>query len=420
MQSNFIPVVPVPVYFDGSSPNGVPTGFPSGFVAVSPPAYPYPLYVNSFGPPPPFMVTPSAPPQYTSNSIFPPSYSIASPPSARSNALEMTTISTSSKPSSSSKSTPSRSTTKPKETPTIFSTSPLVIDQSQQVTPSIEAYGIQSMKCRKCSKFYKGDENAFDSCRFHSGRFASAYKSTLGMGCITAWNCCRSLERNAPGCKIGRHLECTATSAALMKFTQAMETSERKRETEKFNLRQNQRTPSSNSLIDLSSDIGKEPSSGAGINFTPQSSSGNSLYPSLQAEDERFVKASEQTFIKHNVSMTDTLSGLSIRYNVQVDEIKSANKLTKDEDIWTRFQILIPFRGQEVKDLDVKDKKQWKKDMKARLIKRFRRNAGCGDNEAKYYLKGNNWDFEQSFKEFKDDLIWEKTNPPKNPLSKKM
>jgi len=54
------------------------------------------------------------------------------------------------------------------------------------------------------------------------------------------------------------------------------------------------------------------------------------------------------------------------------------------------------------------------------MIKRFRRiTHSNSDNEAKFYLKSHSWNFDYAVKEFKDDVLWESSNPPRNPLSKK-
>jgi len=422
------------VYYPGqftqdSAPNQASNQLPIGY-----PAYYQPQYVPYVVP---TSTTPSAPPSnlsahayvdyqtspsYPSHMSYVSSVSEAPTSSIKRNInmdeIEMKTL------DSAKKSQPivmNSNTPMSKNVNTVFATSP-INSSVQSVSPAIEAFDIQQKKCRKCVKFYKEDQNAFDACRFHSGHYQSVYKSTLGMGSLNSWSCCKNYSRDAPGCKIGRHLECASTTAALKQFTQAMEMSEKMKEEEKLNLRRNKRTISSQSLIDLNDDFTELASSRSQSNSSAgaSNSAGSSMYPSLYDSDSRFVKSGTEEYIKHNVIMTDTLSGLSIKYNVLVEEIKSINKLTKDEDVWTRFELLIPFKGQDVPGMDEKERKKCKQDMKNRLVKRFRRTTSCGENEARYYLKSSKWNIDEALKEFNDDIVWEKSNPPRQPLSKKL
>jgi len=135
--------------------------------------------------------------------------------------------------------------------------------------------------------------------------------------------------------------------------------------------------------------------------------------------ESAIVKSQNEEFIKHNVKFTDTLSGLSLKYRVTVDEIKSTNKINKDEEMWTRFHIMIPFRGQELPQPDEKEKKKYRQDMKNRLAKRFSRATNCSTYEARYYLKMNAWCYDEAISEIKSDLLWETKHPPRIPLSQK-
>eukprot|EP01114_Cavostelium_apophysatum_P014951 TRINITY_DN3990_c0_g1_i1.p1 TRINITY_DN3990_c0_g1~~TRINITY_DN3990_c0_g1_i1.p1 ORF type:complete len:414 (-),score=85.61 TRINITY_DN3990_c0_g1_i1:76-1317(-) len=323
-----------------------------------------------------------------------------------------------SQPPSNSKSVPQK--TRPsKDEPTVFATSP-IRSTPKPLDPSVEAFSIQQKKCKKCAKFYKEDENAFDACKFHPGHYKALYTSRMAVGSYIAYSCCKASSRSAAGCKIGRHLECETTTAAMKQFAEAAEAAR-----SESGRRLSSSGTAEENLIDLqfdeSSNLSREEQYAKAIENFRRKKSYSSL-TELADTQNQLVNSQEgtQQFFKHNVNFTDTLSGLSLRYDIPVDEIKSVNKLIRDEDLWTRFQLLIPYRGQEIPQVNEKEREKFKADMKGRLIKRFRRtHAGTTDAEAKYYLKANSWNLEEATKEFKDDKEWEKTNPPRQPLSRK-
>jgi hypothetical protein len=111
-----------------------------------------------------------------------------------------------------------------------------------------------------------------------------------------------------------------------------------------------------------------------------------------------------------------------IRNDFQVEEIKSANKLRKQEELYTRRELLIPYRGQSLEDsLSEEERKKYNQDMKIAYIKRFRRATNShSDSEAKYYLKSNAWCLELAIQEHKEDSSWERQFPPPKPLSLKV
>jgi hypothetical protein len=84
------------------------------------------------------------------------------------------------------------------------------------------------------------------------------------------------------------------------------------------------------------------------------------------------------------------------------------NRLSKDSDVWSRTQLLIPFKGQSVKPLTEQEKEKLEEDKRRRLVQKFKRatKTNC-DHQALYYLDSNGFHFEEAIKEYNNDLKWE-------------
>jgi len=285
---------------------------------------------------------------------------------------------------------------------------PIVNSNSPQTSQSLME-PILSMKCKLCTKFYREDQNANDACRYHPGLYKSVYKSMIAVGSLHMWSCCKGDLRDEPGCKVGAHVEDVATTEKMKQF----EVRVREQQAKRGHRSTSRQSPGDETedLIDFNFENEKEkPKS------VPQPNTRQKLDINTKIVDQENEK-----FIDHTVKLTDTLRGLSIKYNVSVEEMKSLNRLSKDEDIWTRLTLKIPFRGQVVEEPTAEEKKQHKRDMKNRLIKRFYRITNCSnESEAKYYLKTNRWLFDQAMNEYKVDKTWEANNPMPHTFSVKV
>jgi len=127
--------------------------------------------------------------------------------------------------------------------------------------------------------------------------------------------------------------------------------------------------------------------------------------------DAQIVVENGQQYIKHIVKYTDTFRGLVLKYNVLAEEIKSTNKIVRDEDIWSHHTLLIPFNGQTIKELNADEKEQYRNEMRKRLVRRFVKTTKCScDSEALYYLQITSFNFSDAVAEFRADTQWETKN----------
>jgi LysM repeat protein len=102
---------------------------------------------------------------------------------------------------------------------------------------------------------------------------------------------------------------------------------------------------------------------------------------------DKIVKSDDQEYIKHHVRLTDTISGLSLKYKVSAEKIKRLNKIQTDKELWTRPEIKIPIEGTIEIEINEEDNERIRDEMKRRLNNRFRRvTATRTEEEARYYL----------------------------------
>eukprot|EP01119_Soliformovum_irregulare_P008728 TRINITY_DN21833_c0_g1_i1.p1 TRINITY_DN21833_c0_g1~~TRINITY_DN21833_c0_g1_i1.p1 ORF type:complete len:410 (+),score=83.19 TRINITY_DN21833_c0_g1_i1:76-1305(+) len=256
-------------------------------------------------------------------------------------------------------------------------------------------------RCKKCAKYYANDQ---EECRYHTGHYQSIFQSSLVAGGVMAWNCCKQADRNAIGCKSAKHIECEKTSAHLLQFP----------------------TEQPESRIEKLIDVEEAPSQPELTRSKPKITDAvrkamrerTLANKSLSLDPESLVIHIDGIpYFQHYVEMTDTVRGLSLRYNVPTEEIKTINKFNRDEDIWTRNEILIPFSGQQ---LTVPDADQFEAQRKARLVRRFKRSVNIQEHEALYYLDTFDYDYDAAMEEYKQDSQWEKNHPVPRPMSIKI
>jgi len=231
-------------------------------------------------------------------------------------------------------------------------------------------------------------------------------------GRINSWSCCKADEKDARGCKTSSsHIECEATSATLLQiesmgsFAKPISTQQKARQFESNKLyptidveKEEYIDPSIDLTINLKSfRIQPDP-----VTFEEGK---NFLDP-----DAQLVTENGQQYIKHIIKYTDTLRGLSLKYKVTPDEIKSANRITKDEDIWSHHVILVPYNGQLLRELNNDEKEKYRDEMRKRLVRRLMKTAKCTEAEAVYYLQINAFNLDNAVEEFKADIEWESQN----------
>jgi len=113
----------------------------------------------------------------------------------------------------------------------------------------------------------------------------------------------------------------------------------------------------------------------------------------------------------HEVSPTDTLEGIVIKYGVSKDAIRMANDFS-GEEVWMRKILVIPkTKGPLYQYIDPKDYNEIQKlyaiDMLIIWIKAKYKDQKSYSSEAKYYLELHNYDLHAAFKDFEDDIEFE-------------
>eukprot|EP01117_Protostelium_nocturnum_P008107 TRINITY_DN2889_c0_g1_i1.p1 TRINITY_DN2889_c0_g1~~TRINITY_DN2889_c0_g1_i1.p1 ORF type:complete len:293 (+),score=130.13 TRINITY_DN2889_c0_g1_i1:120-998(+) len=231
-----------------------------------------------------------------------------------------------------------------------------------------------TLKCKNCNKFYLAKEKNGSGleCHFHPGYFGQ-------IKMLNQWSCCSNTLFDAPPCSVGEHVECLVTSQNIRDYRQM----------------ESQYINSSPLSMDSSFSSSKQEEKEEKREIASE--------PKKGEEKEKEVVASGQ-LIRHQVKTTDTMLGLSIKYNVKAEDIKRANKLTRDGDLITRLFVLIPNAAIETPPIQTQQKLS-----KKQLIQKFIEKTNCPPSEASFYLEGSNFDLEEAIKDFNEDESWEKS-----------
>ena len=111
-------------------------------------------------------------------------------------------------------------------------------------------------------------------------------------------------------------------------------------------------------------------------------------------------------YIVHNVTKSDTLMGIALRYGVSIAELRFVNDIPSGTDNLATSPVLrIPTthsRGDQ-------PSRNAEKESHAALSRRFRVTNGVSESEAAYYLGEASWDYELAERTLRADLAFEKT-----------
>ncbi|PRP80119.1 hypothetical protein PROFUN_12202 [Planoprotostelium fungivorum] len=262
------------------------------------------------------------------------------------------------------------------------------------------------LKCKRCQRFYNPEANHDNGCCFHSGVYTK-------VKLIPTWRCCEQTAPDAPPCSKGPHLECKYQEL-MARYLPATQPSQPIPSPET-------RTPlpSSEKLIDFedveTNEIADATFFLSGPSLPPrQDISDKSVRAANIKVDKNVISLGGRSFLRHHVKKTDTLLGLSIRYKVKPEDLRSVNKVNRDAELYTRGHLLIPFHGQDIEDPDEKSEMDEKKAEMRRLIRKFQREFKChSESEAQFYLEESRYDYERAAEEFRADEEWEKRAGPK-------
>ncbi len=118
-------------------------------------------------------------------------------------------------------------------------------------------------------------------------------------------------------------------------------------------------------------------------------------------------------FYNHPVLSTDTLVGISLKYNIPVSftpsnaskakDIQRANKLTSQQ-IYHKKVLLIP----KSSDFQFPTTEP---DTRTEILRSFRSKTSMSTEDAKFYLEEAEYNLEKALKHWADDEAWAKNNP---------
>jgi len=107
----------------------------------------------------------------------------------------------------------------------------------------------------------------------------------------------------------------------------------------------------------------------------------------------------------HTITPEDTLVGISLKYNIPVDEIKKANKMFSS-NVQERKKLLIPGKGSGQVRPKTENEQVFERRNK---LKEFQRLTGTELPEGKYYMEEANYDLEAAKTQYQQDVAWERS-----------
>ena len=128
----------------------------------------------------------------------------------------------------------------------------------------------------------------------------------------------------------------------------------------------------------------------------------------------RGEKDKSDQFLVHHVRKTDTMTGLSLRYNVTIDEIRKVNHLIySNASLQTHRAVLIPVKPTtRIAPPAPPTIEEQRDDAQKICIKRWQmRTKDTSRNLGRYYLEQVDWDVEAAIRNWQLDNDWEKQNP---------
>jgi len=226
--------------------------------------------------------------------------------------------------------------------------------------------------CIHCKKMYKEDENGLQSCCYHKGSFRSTHKMS-GYQSHIRWSCCKAERSNEPGCCIRNHEEDTRMTGLLNTFKASLEAENRikkvsssssytteeedeEEDGESFGLRPENAEPADLVVWDTpdedeeNDEIGtelspmhhKEEIEPAKIQIKEKKEKIPKIHSSKKENNGKNNDTIHKGPVKHQILKSDTLQGISLKYNVSISELKKANKIFSEQQLWSFKFITIP------------------------------------------------------------------------------
>jgi len=151
----------------------------------------------------------------------------------------------------------------------------------------------------------------------------------------------------------------------------------------------------------------------AAANLDGRNTTSNSSYIT-EVDTAEVVENGDSINVIHYISNRDTLVGLSLKYNVSVDEIKRANKMFSN-NIHEHEKLIIPGVKHLPKSMSDMSDEMKQERYRQRVTKRFQLVTKCVDPaEAQFYMEDNDYSLDTAVQKYLDDLKWEKEHPSPN------
>jgi len=129
------------------------------------------------------------------------------------------------------------------------------------------------------------------------------------------------------------------------------------------------------------------------------------------------IPPAKNTPLIHTLQRSDTLAGLSLKYNVDLCELRKTNKLFSDSLLHARRTIIVPTKVEQEEPNDLEQPTQQSfffsepKDMRW-LVKQFQLVTNCLDAPVcRKYLENNGWSVPRSVQAYEEDLVYERKYP---------
>eukprot|EP00306_Pavlova_sp_CCMP459_P011088 CAMPEP_0185193438 /NCGR_PEP_ID=MMETSP1140-20130426/25919_1 /TAXON_ID=298111 /ORGANISM="Pavlova sp., Strain CCMP459" /LENGTH=333 /DNA_ID=CAMNT_0027760263 /DNA_START=15 /DNA_END=1017 /DNA_ORIENTATION=- len=254
------------------------------------------------------------------------------------------------------------------------------------------------MRCKRCERMY--DEERPGECHYHPGRYVGAGHHAL----LPHWTCCGH-EHQYGGCRMmPEHLPCETTRRAMQAFQCPPESTGVAQSVATLSFDEDD--PGAEDLV-LEMPDGQttvmavaEPTLGAGrIAEQVASETGESAPTPASVPVGRVPSTSEMTEERYVVLPTDTFSGVALKHGMTVDALAELNGMTRSR-LSMPGQVLRVVRPV----MSPEDEEAHRRKL---LVNRFKRVHRCTEQEARYYLDTNDFDWDAAVKERKEEMEWE-------------
>ena len=192
--------------------------------------------------------------------------------------------------------------------------------------------GPKELRCRRCKAFYYYCDNREHSCRYHRGRYhsiVSGGSGLLNMSQAKKWSCCKDLNPDAPGCRVGYHEEDTEFTDFLSEsYASISKHSQTGGPRPQNNLHLAPREPRYSTETGGQEEV-----------VEPEK---ENTEPEEKRVRERDEEGCPKGYQRHRVEPNDTLTKLELAYGTSAAAIKAANQLVTDRDMHSREYLLIP------------------------------------------------------------------------------